>query len=137
MNASESPADARQSPGTCTAEAPKTGKVRLLTLADLDSRTRAARQANALVAAIEDDLGGAERLSIAERQIAQRAAVLGAVLEGIEVEWLAGKTVDVGAYLAGINAQRRCLESLGLRRRPRDVTPDLRDYVAGSGARVA
>lgn len=106
---------------------PKGGKLRLLTLGDLDSRTRAARQARALVEAVESDLGGAEHLTAGERQLAQRIAVLGALIESMEAEILAGGEMDLGAYLPAVNAQRRLCETVGLKRRARDVVPTLRE----------
>jgi hypothetical protein len=107
-------------------------KVRLLSLADLDGRTAAARRARDLVAGIEADLGGGDRLSVAERQLVQRAAVLGAIIESQEVAWLAGRQVDVAEHLAAINAQRRVLATIGLQRRNRDVTPSLGEYLAAA-----
>ena len=79
-------------------------------------------------------MGGGDRLSEAERQLVQRAAVLGAVVEHAEARFLAGKAVDLAEYLAAINAQRRLLVTLGLQRRPRDVTPSLQEYLARARA---
>jgi len=106
-----------------------TGKAQLLTLSDLDGRTQAARRAKALVETIETDLGGADRLTGAQRELVTRAAVLGALIQHSEVRMLAGKKVDFSDYLAAVNVQRRVLATLGLDRKLRDVTPDLGDYV--------
>lgn len=104
-------------------------KLRLATLDSLDGRTKAARLARALVDNIEADLGGADCLSAGERQLAQRAGVLAAMLESQEAAWLAGDKFNLTDYLASINAQRRVLESLGLQRRTKDVTPTLGEYL--------
>lgn len=104
-------------------------KTRLLTLDALDGRTAAAKAVRALIAAIEDDLGGAERLSAAEHEIAQRAALAGAVLQDMETQWLSGRPLDVAAYSTLSNTQSRLLKMLGLERRPRDVTPELARYI--------
>jgi len=37
---------------------------------------------------------------------------------------------DFGAYVTGTNSLRRVLEAIGLERVARDVTPDLRTYLA-------
>jgi hypothetical protein len=87
-----------------------------------------------LVEAIEKDLGGGDRLSEGERQLVQRAAVLGAFIESCEVQWLGGAAVELQDYLAAINAQRRVLATIGLERRARNVTPDLHDYLAAKSA---
>jgi len=110
--------------------APGAGKVRLMTLGDLDGRTLAAKAAKALVADLENDLGGTDRLSAGERALVVRAAVSTAMIEHIEATWLSGGELDVAAYTALVNVQRRLLTTVGLQRRPRDVTPDLADYVA-------
>jgi hypothetical protein len=110
------------------------GKTRLLTLGDLDRRTAAYRETRKLIDEIEGDLGGGDRLSTGERQLVQRAAVLGAVLTDVESRWIAGEPIDTTAYCTVVNAQRRTLETIGLRRRSRDVTPSVAEYVAGIAA---
>jgi hypothetical protein len=105
------------------------GKMRLLTLGHLDGRTAAARRARELIEAIELDLGGGDRVSEGTRQLVQRAAVLGAYIENCEALWLGGQVVDLPDYLAAINAQRRVLATIGLDRRPRNVTPSVAEYV--------
>src|SRR6476469_2533986 len=95
--------------------------IRLKTLDALDSRTLAAKRAQALVASLESDLGGPDNVTVAERQIVQHAGVLGAVIEHQEALWLAGDEVDETALLAAVNCQRRLLETVGLRRRARDI----------------
>jgi hypothetical protein len=129
------PGDAVEMEGRSAAgPAPKAGKLRLLTLGHLDGRTAAARRARELIEAIETDLGGGDRLSEGERQLVQRAAVLGAYIESCEVKWLGGAAVELQDYLAAINAQRRVLATIGLERRARNVTPDLHDYLAAKSA---
>jgi hypothetical protein len=112
-------------------------RVRLLTLDELDGRTSAARLVRELIASIENDLGGAEALTEGQRQLVQRAAVLGAMIEDSETRWIGGAEFDAAAYLAQINAQRRVLATIGLERRTRDVTPSLAHYIAAHDARAA
>jgi len=71
------------------------GKARFLTLADLDQRTAAYRETVKLIAEMEVDLGGADQLSSGERQLVQRAGVLGAVLSDIETRWISGNSTLV------------------------------------------
>ena len=106
-------------------------KARLLTRGDLDKRTRASRQAEALAVGLESDLGGPKNITIAQRQLIEHAAVMGAIIEHYGAQWLAGKSVDVPEYLSAINAQRRVLVTLGLERRARDITPSLQNYLEG------
>ena len=126
------PADALQIEGRSTPDPPpKAGsKLRLLTLDDLDRRTAAYRETRKLIDEIENDLGGGDRLSTAERQLVQRAACLGAVLTDTETRWIEGGDLDPTVYCTVVNAQRRLLETIGLRRRAKDVTPSLDDIAA-------
>lgn len=96
---------------------------KLRTIADLDGRTKAARRAHALIAELERDLGGRENLTTAQRELVQRAALIGAIVEDAEARWLAGGAANLGVYGMLVCRQRRCLEALGLERRARDVTP--------------
>ena len=75
------------------------------------------------------DLGGDELLTAGERQLVQRAAMCGAIVADFEARWVAGQSVQLHEYLAAVNVQRRVLVTLGLRRRPRDVTPRLQEYL--------
>lgn len=111
---------------------PKTGgaKVRLLTLADLDKRTTAAKRAREIIDALRSDLGGADQLATGEAQLIQHAGMLGTMAEDIEARWLSGQPVDPTVLCTLANAQRRLFETVGLRRRPRDCTPSVADYVA-------
>ena len=110
------------------------GKTRFLTLGHLDGRTRAARRARELIAGIEEDLGGSDRLSVGERQLVQRAGILGSVIEHAEARFLAGGgEVELAEYLAAINSQRRVLMALGLQRRSRDVVLDPLAYARAKG----
>jgi hypothetical protein len=105
------------------------GNARLLTLDSLDLRTAAAQTAHALIAALVNDLGGADRLSAGELQLVTRAALTGAIVADFEARWVAGQQVALADYLAAVNVQRRVLATLGLQRRPRDTTPTLDQYL--------
>jgi hypothetical protein len=107
-------------------------KTKLLSLEQLDGRTIAAKNVRTLIDAIECDLGGSDRLSAAEREIVRRAALASAMLEHLEAAWLTGGGLDVSAYTALANLLRRLLTTVGLERRPRDVTPDLERYIAAA-----
>jgi hypothetical protein len=97
------------------------GKIRLLSLDQLDGRTVAARAVRDTLAALVSDLGGEEMVSAAQRQIAQRAAILGSMLNDLGVRWLNGDQIDVSTYATLSNAERRNLETIGIRRQARDV----------------
>lgn len=112
-------------------------KTKLLTLADLDGRTRAAQVVGKTIASLVSDLGGVDHLSTGEHEIVKSAAMTGAMLENMAARWLTGEPIDPGQYATLSNAQRRLLETVGLRRRSRDVTPSLSQYLASKAPRPA
>jgi hypothetical protein len=122
-----------------TVDRPRKGgrRGKLLTLSDLDRRTAAYKRTCAIISSLQVDLGGADRLSCAQRQLTQRAAMLGAILEDQESRWLAGEPIDPGAYTTLSNAQRRLLSDLGLERQTRDITPTLQEHLARKAAERA
>jgi hypothetical protein len=104
-------------------------KGHLRSLNDLDKRTAAAKKAHALCASLESDLGGSEVITTAQRELVQRAALLGAVIADFEVKMLRHEPVEFMVYLKAVGVQRRVLATIGLERRPRDVTPSLSEYL--------
>jgi len=81
------------------------------------------------------DLGGLENASEAERSIIRRAATLTIELERLEAKFSTlpngPRDSDLDMYQRCSNSLRRLLESIGIQRRPRDVTPSLEAYLAG------
>ena len=107
------------------------GRTRFITLADLDGRSRAARNARDIAAAMTADLGGEQNLTEAQRQLIRRAATLGSLIEDFEARFLAGAQLDdLPKYLSAITTQRHVLSLLGLERRARDATPNLQKFLA-------
>src|SRR5262245_42352853 len=98
---------------------------------DLDRRSLAYRETMRLIEAMQADLGGADQLSAAEKQMIQRAGILGALLAKQEAYFLKHQRIDAAEYCLVLNAQRRLFESLGIRRRPKTVI-DLESYLASS-----
>jgi len=96
-------------------------RTRLRTIDDLDGRTFAAREARKLIAELERDLGG--DLSVAQRELVKRPAVLGAIISDHEVAWLEHRPSDLTTYGTLVDRQRRVLEALGLERKACEVTP--------------
>jgi len=88
----------------------------LRSLDDLDHRTLAAKRTRQLLGDIVSDLGGPENVTAAQRQLVQRAAILGDYLEDIEFKWASG--IPVTEYLVAVNAQRRVLATIGLKAPP-------------------
>jgi hypothetical protein len=102
-------------------------------LPGVDGRSWYARRARDLGCLFVSDLGGLEAASEAEKAIVRRASILCVELENLEVRFAkdgAAQPDALDLYQRTSNSLRRLLESLGLRRRPRDVTPPpFSDYV--------
>ena len=100
----------------------RAGKARLLTLNDLDARTAAAREAHRLVDRLVADHGGEDAVSVGERQLAVRAALVGAIASDLEARWLAGQHIELGEYLTAVKTQTRVLATLGLKREAKQIS---------------
>ena len=97
------------------------GRVRLVSMQDLDHRTKATQIAIATKNAIIADLGGEDRLSTLEKLQAENAAMASAILRHLQVRWLSGDEVDIGTMVAVENVFNRTAAALGTKRRPKDV----------------
>ena len=84
-----------------------------------------------LIGAHLSDLGGESVCSEAELSIIRRAALLTLELEVLEAKFEAEGEASIKqleCYQRTANSLRRLLESVGLKRRPKDVTPNPLDY---------
>ncbi len=97
----------------------RVGKARLMTLDILDARTAAAKEAHRLVAELTEDR---TEVSVGERQLITRAALLGAIVSDFEARWVAGETIPLGEYFSAVNVQRRVLATLGLKREQKTIS---------------
>jgi hypothetical protein len=85
------------------------------------------------------DLGGIDAVSAAERSIVRRAATLTVELERLEARFAAAGEASAGdldLYQRTAGNLRRLLESVGLQRRARDVTPKLEEYLKSAPHRA-
>jgi hypothetical protein len=100
---------------------------------EADGRSAWARRCKDLFEAHVSDLGGVERLSEAKKQLVRRCATLEIELERMEGELAEGKPVDLDIYGRATGNLRRILESIGLDRVSKDVTPTLAEILARRG----
>jgi hypothetical protein len=109
------------------------GKVRLLSVADLDGRTKAAQRARATNDEVLADLGGAENLSTLERLAASHVSIADAMITDFGVRWLRGDPVDSTIFATLVNTFNRSAAALGWTRRAKDVTPrdDVSEWIEG------
>ena len=97
-----------------------------------DLRKAWARRFNDILDGHIADLGGEANVSQAELSIARRAATITVELERLESKFASGEASDrdLDLYQRASGNLRRLLESVGLQRRQRDVTPTLDQYIA-------
>ena len=101
-------------------------------LHETDGRSVFRRRHKVLVRQFTADLGGQDACSTAELTLIERLAVITIEMERRETEFaLAGHIPDdqFALHLTASNAMRRLCESIGLRRRPRDATLTLDQYL--------
>lgn len=106
-------------------------------LAGTDHRSAWMRRLRDLVQAHISDLGGDDVIFHSERMLINRASMLALQLEMMERKFADTDGVagghDLNMYQRGLNTLRRTLETLGLQRRTRDVTPTVDEYLASEG----
>ena len=97
-------------------------KPQLLTRAELDGRTNAAKAFDALVVAIENDLGGADQLTAIERSLVEGFAGATITLQNLNARMCLGQEIDITDLSHSISSMVRVASRLGEQRRARDVT---------------
>lgn len=101
---------------------------------DVDQRSLYYRRFRDLIDLLSADLGGADRLGTAEQSIVRTAATHMAALEQLEMRFALAEggatNEDLAIYTSLSNSLRRLLKEIGIKRKPRDVTPQSpRDYL--------
>jgi hypothetical protein len=100
---------------------------------DGDARLKVSRRFRDVLASIATDLGGVDRLSEGQKQIARRCAMLSVECEIMESAAVAGEPFDLETCGQLTDRLGRAFQRLGLRRVMHDVTPDLSDYLTATG----
>jgi hypothetical protein len=103
-------------------------------LAGLDHRSAWARRLKDLIADLTSDRGGHDATSEGEKVLIRRAAMLTLQVELMEQRFAQNDGGEAGAkqietYQRCTNTLRRTLEALGLQRRTKDITPDVKTYL--------
>jgi uncharacterized membrane protein YccC len=96
----------------------------------VDRRTRLARRFAEIVARIERDQGGAERLSEARQQLIHRFAAASVLAEQIEARLASGEEIDAQAHALLSSSLVRLVQRIGINRTAKDITPRLENYLA-------
>jgi hypothetical protein len=101
-----------------------------------DGNSAWSRRYRDLIAGHVGDLGGDDLLSEAQRSLIKRASAIECELEQLEGKLSSGETIDLDAFTRAASHLRRILETLGIERRQRDVTPSLSRYIESRATEV-
>jgi hypothetical protein len=105
-----------------------------------DPNSAWARRFHDLVVGHVQDAGGRDLMSEAQFALCKRAAALECELEQLEGRLSQGEQIDLDKFGRAASHLRRILESLGLERKPRNITPSIEEYarhVERNGAGVS
>jgi hypothetical protein len=92
-----------------------------------DPNSAWSRRFHDLVIGHVSDLGGADLLSEAQFSLIRRAAAIECELERLDARLSIGEPIDLDSYGRCAGHLRRLFETLGVERKPRDVSPSLAD----------
>jgi hypothetical protein len=115
----------------------RAGKVRLVSMDQIDRRTKAAQLALEAKQSIIADLGGLDQLSTLERLACEHAAMASAVTADAYARWLKGEEIALTEIATVQNAFLRVASSLGFARRAKDVTKSINEYLADADSNMA
>lgn len=96
---------------------------------DGNPNTAWSRRYHDLVVGHMSDLGGADLLSEAQFSLIRRAAAIECELERLDARLSIGEPVDLDSYGRCAGHLRRLFETIGVERKPRDVTPTVEEYL--------
>jgi hypothetical protein len=92
-------------------------------LPGLDGRSSWSRRFHDLCASHAQDAGGPDTLSEAQISLIRRASALEVTLERLELDMAEGREVDLDQYSRSAGHLRRILETVGVKRVAKDVSP--------------
>jgi hypothetical protein len=93
-----------------------------------DGNSAWSRRYRDLIAGHVGDLGGPRALSESQLSLIKRASAIEVELEQAEGKLSRGEETSLDAYTRAAGHLRRILETLGLERVSRDVTPTIEEY---------
>lgn len=100
-------------------------------LPNVDGRTVLARRYRDIAGALVADAGGEDRCSETKIQLIRRFSAAAVLAESMEARLANGEQIDIGEHALLSSTLVRIAQRIGINRLPKNVTPDLRDYIAG------
>lgn len=99
------------------------GKTRLLTRDQIDGRTKARKQFDAISRGITSDLGGEDQLSTVQRHLVEAFAGAAVHMHDLNARLLLGESIDIVAHSQAISTMVHVASRIGIQRIARDVSP--------------
>jgi hypothetical protein len=96
---------------------------------NLDGRTKARKQFDAIADGVADDLKGSGKLSTIQLHLIEAFAGCAIIVNAINAQLLSGEVVDITDHSQAASTLVRLASRLGLHRRMRDPI-DLTDHIA-------
>jgi hypothetical protein len=100
-----------------------------LWLPGTDGRSAIARRTRDIFDAICRDLGGHDVLSEGQMQLVRRASLISIKCEELEARAVQGESIDLDLFGQMTDRLGRCLQRLGIRRVPKNITPTVSEYL--------
>jgi hypothetical protein len=123
------PEPPRDAPAAPARKAHRATRPQLLSRAQLDGRTNAAKIFDRMVGDIHADLGGKDQLSAIEMALVEAFAGAAVTLDNLNTRLLLGQTIDLSEHALCVSAMVRVASRLGLQRRAKNITPTLHQYL--------
>ena len=114
-----------------------TNRTALFLDGQIDARTSRARRYRDLTNLIIADLGGFEKITELQHQLAKSSAAMAVLCEVACGEIVSGQQIDLDDYLRLVGALRRHLVALGLKPSATKGHPSLAEYLATHAAAKA
>jgi hypothetical protein len=99
-------------------------------LPNVDGRTVLTRRYRDIAGALVADAGGADSCSETKIQLIRRFSAAAVLAESMEARLANGEQIDIAEHALLSSTLVRIAQRIGINRVPKNVTPDLRDYIA-------
>lgn len=99
-------------------------------LPNVDGRTVLARRYRDIAGALVADAGGQDKCSETKIQLIRRFSAAAVLAESMEARLANGEQINIGEHALLSSTLVRIAQRIGINRLPKNLTPDLGDYIA-------
>lgn len=98
-------------------------------LPGVDGRSSIARRYRDIASAIVADMGGIDRCSESRVQLIRRFSASAVLAENLESKLANGAEINIAEHALLTSSMVRVAQRIGINRLPKNITPDLREYL--------